>query len=473
MKLSFKTKFSYGVAAISDNAMYTLAGTYLLLFLTTVAGVSPAVAGTISAIGSVWEAMCAPIVGYKSDRMQSRFGRRKPFLIMAAFPIAVITALLFTALDFSPAMKTAYYVVMVILFWTFFSSEFVPYMAWGSDLTEDYNERTVLRSFSYVFNQVGMGIGMVMPTVIVDYCMTHGRTLQQSWQVVGIFVGVCCCGALLFSAYNVKDTDVKDFVKPEKKEKFLEMKAIIGIFKQYVEILKLRPIQYIIGASLAYLVANVVFGADRVFFMRYNLGLSESMISVMLLVITVNGIIMVPFISKFATRFDKKTVFMLGIGGGGALMILMRILGIGSLPALLATVVFYGIANACYWQLMPSMLYDVCAVEELMSGENRSGAVISLQALSESLSIALSNQMLGIILQVAGFDGSAVVQTATAQHWIANCFAVIPGLFMILAALLIKKYPIDKTAFERVMKALESRNKGEEIDVKEFEDIFE
>ena len=118
MKLSFKTKFSYGVAAISDNAMYTLAGTYLLLFLTTVAGVSPAVAGTISAIGSVWEAMCAPIVGYKSDRMQSRFGRRKPFLIMAAFPIAVITALLFTTLDFNPAMKTAYYVVMVILFWT-------------------------------------------------------------------------------------------------------------------------------------------------------------------------------------------------------------------------------------------------------------------------------------------------------------------------------------------------------------------
>ena len=92
-----------------------------------------------------------------------------------------------------------------------------------------------------------------------------------------------------------------------------------------------------------------------------------------------------------------------------------------------------------------------------MSGENRSGAVISLQALSESLSIALSNQMLGIILQVAGFDGSAAVQTATAQHWIANCFAVIPGLFMILAALLIKKYPIDKTAFERVMKALESK----------------
>ncbi|MBQ8563297.1 MAG: MFS transporter, partial [Firmicutes bacterium] len=463
MKLRFKTKFFYGVGAISDNAMYTLTGTYLMLYLTTVAGVSPAIAGTISAIGSVWEALCAPIVGYKSDHMKSRFGRRKPFLMMASLPAAVITSLLFTTIDAPPVLKTAYYIFMVIGFWTCFSSEFVPYMAWGSDLTEDYNERTVLRSFSYIFNQVGMGIGMVMPTIIVEYAMNLGRTSQQSWQLVGIFVGLCCCTALLVSAWNVKDTDVKDFIKPEKKEPFLDLGIIMGIFRQYLDILKLRPIQYIIGASLAYLVANVIFGSDRVFFMTYNLGLSESMISLMLLVITVNGIVMVPFITRFATKFDKKTVFMFGIGGAGVLMILMRIIGIQSIPALLATVIFYGIANACYWQLMPSMLYDVCAAEELVSGENRSGAVISLQALSESLSIAASAQMLGIILEVAGFDGEAAVQSATAQAWIANCFAVIPGLFMILAALLIYKYPIDKHSFRRVMEALEQKKAGKPV----------
>lgn len=472
MKLSFKTKLSYGIGGICDNAMYTLTGTYLLLYLTTVAGVSPAIAGTISAIGSVWEAMCAPIVGYKSDRMQSRFGRRKPFLLMASFPVAVITCLLFTTIDAGPVLKTGYYIFMVICFWTCFSSEFVPYMAWGSDLTEDYNERTVLRSFSYIFNQVGMGIGMVMPTVIVDYAMNLGRTQQQAWQFVGLFVGICGGGALLLSALNVKDTDVKDFVKPKTKEPFLDLKMITGIFRQYLDILKLRPIQFIIGASLMYLVANVIFGSDRVFFMTYNMGLSESMISLMLLVITINGIIMVPFITKLATRFDKKTVFMFGIGGAGVLMIIMRILGINSLPALFATVVFYGAANACYWQLMPSMLYDVCAAEELLSGENRSGAVISLQALSESLSIAFSAQMLGIILELAGFNGESAVQSETALFWIANCFAVLPGIFMILAAVCINRYPINKANFNRVMSALEKRKQGQEINLQEFEDLF-
>ncbi|MBR3705755.1 MAG: MFS transporter [Firmicutes bacterium] len=472
MKLSLKTKLSYGSAAICDNAMYTLTGTYLLLYLTTVAGVSPAIAGTISAIGSVWEALCAPIVGYKSDHMKSRFGRRKPFLLMASFPAAIITSLLFTTFDASPAFKTAYYIIMVILFWTCFSSEFVPYMAWGSDLTEDYNERTVLRSFSYVFNQVGMGIGMVMPTIIVDYCMGLGKTLQQSWQLVGIFVGVCCCCALLIGAWNVKDTDVKDFVKPAEKEPFLDFGIIKGIFCQYFDILKLRPIQYIIGASLMYLVANVIFGSDRVFFMTYNLGMPESTISLMLLVITVNGILMVPFITKLAAKFDKKTVFMCGIGGAGLLMILMRILGISNIPSLLATVIFYGIANACYWQLMPSMLYDVCAAEELVSGENRSGAVISLQALSESLSIAASAQMLGIILELAGFDGNAAQQIPLALEWIANCFTVVPGIFMILAALLIFKYPINKHNFGRVMDALDRKNAGMDVDLTQFNDIF-
>lgn len=219
MKLSFKTKLSYGVGAVCDNAMYMLAGTYLLLFLTTVAGVNPAVAGTISAIGSIWEAMCAPVVGFKSDTALTRFGRRKPFLLAAAFPVAIVTSLLFTAIDASDTVKVIYYVVMVIMYWTCFSSFFVPYLAWGSDLTDDYNERTVLRSFAYIFNQVGMCVGMVLPSIVVDYCMNIGKTDRQAWQIVGLMVGVCGAAALLACALSIKQDDDKNFVKPQKKRK--------------------------------------------------------------------------------------------------------------------------------------------------------------------------------------------------------------------------------------------------------------
>lgn len=475
MKLSFRTKLSYGVGGICDNALYTLSGTYLLSYLTTVAGISPAIAGTITAIGSIWEALCGPIVGFKSDGTRTRFGRRKPFLLMASFPVAIITSLLFTAIDASMTVKVIYYTVMIILFWTSFSSEFIPYMAWGSDLTEDYHERTVLRSYAYVFNQVGMCIGMVLPTVIVDYCMNLGRTTAQSWQMVGIFTGVCSGAALLLCALTIHKDDKakKDFVKPEKKGKFLDLKQIAGMFKEYFEILKLKPIQFIIGSSVVYLVANTVFSSDRVFYMTYNLGMSQKEISMMMLIITVSGVVFVPFIAKLAGAFDKKTVFMCGIGGAGVCLMASRFIGVNSLTAMIVICLIYSVANTCYWQLLPSMLYDVCEVEELISGQKRSGAVISLQALSESLSIAVAMQGLGIVLEMAGFVSDAAVQPETALTWVSNCFTFLPGLFMVLVVVMISRYPINKKVFTRVMDALERRKQGIEVDVKEFEDIFE
>ena len=141
MSLSVKNKISYGIGGICDNTLYTLSGTYLLLYLTTVAGVAPTIAGAISAVGSVWEAIIGPFVGFASDNHISRFGKRKPFMMFAAIPIAVVTSMLFTTISAGPVVKAVYYTAMIVLFWTFFSMEFVPYMSWGADLTDDYHIR--------------------------------------------------------------------------------------------------------------------------------------------------------------------------------------------------------------------------------------------------------------------------------------------------------------------------------------------
>ena len=473
MKLPFRTKLFYGIGGICDNTLYTLSGTYLLLYLTTVAGVNPAVAGTISAIGSIWEAICGPIVGFKSDATKSRFGRRKPFLLIAAIPVAIVTSLLFTTIDGSQGLKAFYYGFMIVLFWTVFATFFVPYLTWGSDLTDDYNERTVLRSYAYIGNQIGMCVGMVLPTTIVACFMDMGRTVQQSWQMVGIISGVTGCAALLICALSIKKDDNKDFVKPTEKEPFLDLATVGGMFREYFEILKLKPIQFLLGASVVYLIANTIFSSDRVYYMTYNFGMSETTISVMMLIITVTGIIFVPAIAKLAEKTDKKYVFMGGIGFAGVIMIVSKFVGVDSYAAMVVMCVVYSLGNTCYWQLMPSMIYDVCEVEELMSGQKRSGAVISLQALSESISIAVGLQVLGIILDMAGFANEAATQSEEALSWIEISFGLIPGIFMLLVVVMMTKYPINRANFNRVLDALARRKSGEDVDIKEFEDIFE
>ncbi|HPO05456.1 MAG TPA: MFS transporter, partial [Bacillota bacterium] len=105
MGLSFKTKFAYGIAGIGDATFYTLIGTFLLFYLNTVVGINPAVAGTIAAVGAIWETLCGGIAGYLSDKTRTRFGRRKPFLLFAAFPLAIFTSLLFTTIDASQSFR--------------------------------------------------------------------------------------------------------------------------------------------------------------------------------------------------------------------------------------------------------------------------------------------------------------------------------------------------------------------------------
>ena len=149
-----------------------------------------------------------------------------------------------------------------------------------------------------------------------------------------------------------------------------------------------------------------------------------------------------------------------------------RVIGVNSFGASCLMCGLFAVGNTCYWQLMPSMIYDVCEAEELASGEKHSGAVISLQALSESLSAAAGVQILGIILEQAGFNEAVTAQTTTALNWVSSSFSLIPGIGMLIVALVISRYPINKHTFPRILAGVERRRRGEAVDLEEYKDIF-
>ena len=472
MKLKFKTKLLYGIGGVADNAMYTLEGSFMLFFLTSVAGLRPGIAGLIIAVGSIWEVMCGPVAGYLSDNTLSRYGKRKPYLIFASVPVAVTMWLLFTSFELPYTVKVLYFLIVMLLFQMTFSSFFVPYMAWGSDLTEDYDERTLLRSYAYVFNQVGMALGMVVPTVFVDMLMRHGFSVSFSWSVMGAFAGIISGASLLICALGIHESDDPDFVKPEDYDLRPDLSIFRTIITDYLRILKVRPVQFIVGTSLLYLVANTFFMSDRIYYFTYNAGLSAWHISSVMLLITASGILFTFLIAWLSMLTDRKIVFTAGIGITGIFMMAARFLPLRSFAGICTVCLIYSLGNTCYWQLMPSMIYDACELEELASGEKHSGQVISLQALSESLSVAIASQILGLILEAGGFDAALEVQTERALSCISTCYSLIPGAAMLLVALLMLRYPVNARRFKAVMRALIIKRSGGSVDMKQFRDIY-
>lgn len=192
MKLAFGTKLSYEIGGVADNAMSTISETYLLFFLTTVAGIHPAAAGTIAAIGPVWEAICGPIFGYFSDSIETRFGKRKTFLLC----------------------------------------------------NHD---------------------GAVLDGVFIFLCAVYGMGGGDFRRSMQLYCIACRC-------IDHQKNDSKNFKKNPDKPKIFFIHNIVEMFKGYIKIHSLRPIRFLIGASILYLVANTIFSSDRVYYFTYNMG---------------------------------------------------------------------------------------------------------------------------------------------------------------------------------------------------------
>lgn len=487
MKLDIKTKISYGLAGVGDSAFYNLAGTFLLFFLSTIVGLDPGVAGTIAAVGAIWETACGAVIGYISDHTNTRFGKRKPFLLIAAFPLAIFTSLLFTAIDASEGFKIFYYGAMVILFWTSFSTFFVPYLAWGAELTQDYDERTVLRGYTFLFNNLGMAIGMILPNVIVDTLMRWGREEAQSWQLMACFCGLCSALTIFFGALGVRDrleqsrekkresgrrwnlpAHATRKSKKKKRKADSAWKAVCDMLRNYGQILKLRTMRFILATSVFYLIGYAIFCSDRMYFFTYNMGLSAGEITLIMAIMTFASSAFVPLILAAGRKYDKRTLFIAGMAFSAAVMGLFGIVGIPSLPAICAFAIAYCVGSICYWQLIPAMIYDVCEVDQLMNNKERAGLVISLQSLSESLANAAGLQILGLILKFAGFNGEAAVQSESTLFWTHICFTFLPVGFMALAIIMMIRYPVTRVMYNRVLEALEQRKRGEKVDMEPF-----
>ena len=91
-KLTFRNKIGYGSAAFGDAASYAFINTFLMFFLTTVAGIAPAAAGTITVIGAVWNTIFNPVIGYLSDNARTRWGRRRQMCIRDSYNIKPIVS---------------------------------------------------------------------------------------------------------------------------------------------------------------------------------------------------------------------------------------------------------------------------------------------------------------------------------------------------------------------------------------------
>jgi GPH family glycoside/pentoside/hexuronide:cation symporter len=240
-KLNFSTKLAFGAGDLGTAITANLQTFYFGLFLSSVAGVNAATAALILPIGKIWDAVNDPLVGFLSDRLPSRWGRRYPWMVIGSVPFGLIFVLMWIVPFESDWALFWYYTLVGILFNTAYTTINLPYTALTPELTQDYDERTSLNSFRFAFS-IGGSLGSF---VLAGFLFQQIADETRAYLVLSIICGIISILSVYWCVFGTADRVLKQ--KPQGTQASADQTP-------FLEQLKIafsnRPFLYVIGIYL-------------------------------------------------------------------------------------------------------------------------------------------------------------------------------------------------------------------------------
>ena len=415
-KLGLPTKLIYGFGSAAFGTKDNGFSTFLLIFYNQVVGLPSATVGFAIMIALVIDAFLDPIVGQISDNWRSRWGRRHPFMYAAAIPVAVSYSLLWNPPHgWDHQALFLYLIATAILIRSFISWYEIPSTALSAELTADYDERTSLLSFRFLFAWAG-GLFMYFLALKVflrpDATHASGQLNPAGYSAYGVAAGLVMLVAILASAAGTHRQIPYLRQAPDRR---LTLKAL---FAEMFEALAHRSFLCILGATLFFAMAVGLGFSINLYFYTFFWELSSAQIALFTFSSLLGAVIAFVFTPGISRRISKRTgvLALLPMAAATAsLPILLRLLGVLPpnasqivFPVLLlagAMAVFLGTAGAI---LMTSMIADVVEDSELRTGRRSEGLFFAAAAFINKAVSGVGVFASGLLLSIVHFPAHAV-----------------------------------------------------------------
>jgi GPH family glycoside/pentoside/hexuronide:cation symporter len=431
VRLTLGYKVIWGVAALGTSLISGTFSALLPIFYQDYLGLAARWIAIASTIYAFWNAINDPLFGYISDSTRSRRGRRIPYMRYTA-PFLALT---FILVWFAPpkAGQQALFVWMLVsmfLYDTAYTIIGLVYSALLPEVTESDAERNGLQVSSSLFGLLGFLLGFIIPDQFRPKAGTSPSFIPL--QTAMVVVGVVCM--LLIIATTLKVKERPEFTRVDKPLKLPEMIHFTFTSKSFL-ILVAQNFMSILMQSLV--VGAVFYLAD------YVLQIGTMVVLACLFIPLIAG---VPITNLIRAR----------IGLVQAQQLLLIVAGVGLLlsvvvpkPLILVCLALAGFGLAGPQTLTNVLFAQVADEDELRSGVRREGMFFGVNALltkpAQSVALALSPFILEatrFITREQNLGQIYLDQPASAIFGIKVILGLIPGIAMLLGAIILIWYPL-------------------------------
>jgi len=470
-RLSFGEKVGYSLGDAASNFYWKTFEFFIIFFYTDVFGISAGAVGTMMLLTRILDAVADPLMGTIADRTRTRWGHFRPYLIWFSVPLAVAAVITFTTPHLGGGAKLAYAYVTYCFLMLMYTAVNIPYSALLGVMTPNSIERTSLASFRFV--------GAFSVAVLVQYCtpslaqwfgMKSALRAQHAflgdpvgwvrwflskdfltlpsdpihgWQMVMVLYGVVAVALLTLCFASTRER----VTPPENQNP--------NFRRDLLDMVRSRPFSVLLGVLIIMIMSFVLKGSVSAYYFKYYVQRND-LLGPFLVSNALAFLAAVVITPKIAKHFDKKALFITAIGGGGVIVLAFWFAKPTDIALMFALQILASFVIGFNSPLVWAMFADTADDAEWRLGRRNTGLVFASAVFGMKIGLALGAWVTGLLLTSFGYVANTA-QTPTSLLGIRLSMSIIPAVMLIVAAVMMKAYPLDDKLMVQIEKDLVHR----------------
>lgn len=434
-KLSILEKIGYGSGDAAVNVVISSMFLIITFFYTDVYGLKATDMALMFLLVRLIDAITDPLMGLITDKFTTKWGRYRHYFLYLSVPFGISVFLTFTTPGFDYTGKLIYAYITYIFVTIMFTSVTIPYISLIGVLTSDPQERLSANGYRLFFAKVAAFLVSIVVPIIAE---KFGKNdLARGYQLAMGIMAFLGTALFLFSFFTTK----------ERVEHKVDKKPLLEQFKLLIQN---GQWTLLFGVCFTGTVGYVIRGSVAIFYAKYFLGGDATVQSTFMATGVTAAILAMPASTYITKRYCKVKLFKYTQLAVGAISLIMFFV-IKPGDMLLAYVLYFVLSFVVdlhapvFW----SAIAEAVDYGHAESGKRVSGLSFGGISFAQKFGMGIAGAVVGYLLDFFGYIPDTV-QTETALVGIALMLTIIPGVFHVIMGLLMFRYKITDSYYEKI-----------------------
>lgn len=443
--------FAYGQLVVPMAVIGLPLAIYIPPFYSGTLGLDLAAVGIILMLARLSDVVVDPFIGRWSDRTHTRWGRRRPWVVLGVIVMMIATLMLFVP---QGGVTNLYLLVWIALIYFGYTLIEIPYGAWGAELSDDYHERNRIAGSRQIFLLIGLLVAITVPIVAsralgqaeAASAASRGAMAALGWLTAGLLP--ICLVVLLLSV----------------REPAIGHSTPVSFVAGFRIAMRNGPLRMILATVILGALASSVNAGVAVLFFEHVAQLGSGS-SILIFVLFAAGVVGSPLWVSLGGRIGKHRG--IGVAGFTSLFAFAFVPVIiywvkpaypdAVLPSMLVITLIQGFTIGAAPILGQSILADVVDLDTLKSGEQRTAFLFAFLAMVRKIFEAAGVGIALPVLSWTGFNPQAQTNSPLALFTLTAMYCLVPLALWIISTVIIWNYPITHERQVRLRAALDRR----------------